>query len=190
VGCNAAEEADPVDGLTPPVVPPPIDVAPFLPPGTPGLIARPRGSTALEADEPEGTIPNAALWVMKYRRHLRLGFGGRENERVRTMIGDRDATAYVIDDGPRHFMVARQVGKDPEGLTYCLVGRIDAAVLDRYANLGPPPEEVFSEARDLALCSVFTATQGVSNVMLVETYRHVDDVPPEYLPPAPFIEFD
>jgi len=183
------DQVDDPDGWLRPkeleTAPPPLGYQPRV------TVFRPKGSTPLEAGEPEDedTIPDAALWVMKYRRHLRLGLHGREDERLRAVIGEGDTTAYVIDDGPRHYMVARLVGEDSEGLVYCLVGRIDLAAFELYANLDAPAEDVFADARDLAVCSVFDAPEDVSNVLLIATYRHVDEVPPDYLPPNPFLEF-
>ena len=49
--------------------------------------------------------------------------------------------------------------------------------------------EAFSDARDISLCGVFEAEQTASNVILVQHYRRPRDVPDEYLPPSPFIEF-
>jgi hypothetical protein len=185
------DDLDEDDSLSSPSEPAPIEATGFTTLGSPGLIGRTMTSTPLEADEPEGTIPRAALWAMKYRRHLRLAFGRRdEDERVRTMIGAGDAAVYLIDDGPRHFMIGRMVGEDGEGLLYCLVGRVDSASVNTFGDVRPRPEEAFSKARDMALCSVFAAPGGVSNVMVVETYRHLEDVPPDYLPPGPFLEFE
>jgi hypothetical protein len=85
--------------------------------------------------------------------------------------------------------VSRKVGTSPDGCTYCLVGRIDLATFERLVDNESLTDTVFSEARDLSLCSVFEALQSVSNVLEVQSFATFDDVPPEYLPPHPIIEF-
>ena len=155
--------------------------------GTPPTVFVPHTSTPLHEDDPESPIPVPALWAMKYRRHLTLS--SRDPERLRERLGEGDGAVYVIDDGGRHTMVSRLVGMDEDGSTYCLVGRIKGDAYDRYAMGDADMDAIFDEARELALCSVFAAPDAVSNVIVAETYRSVRDVPPEYLPPQPFLEF-
>jgi hypothetical protein len=155
--------------------------------GTPAPVFVPSTSTPLEEDDAESPIPPAALWAMKYRRHLTLT--SRDPERLRACLGEGDGAVYVIDDGGRHNMVSRLVGADEDGSTYCLVGRIRGEAYDRYATGESPLDGIFSESRDLSLCSVFAAPEAVSNVLVAESYRTLDDVPPEYLPPHLFLEF-
>jgi len=157
--------------------------------GTPPVVFVPSTSTPLEEDDPESPIPPTALWAMKYRRHLHLRLGRREQERLRTCLGDGDGAVYLIDDGGNHAMVSRLVGIDDEGSVYCLVGRITEAVYDRYAAGEAAVEGIFAESRELALCSVFAAPDAVSNVVVADKYSSVDEVPPEYLPPSPFLAF-
>jgi hypothetical protein len=157
--------------------------------GTPPLVFVPSSSTPLAEDDPESPIPPAALWAMKYRRHLHLRLGRREQERLRSCLGEGDGAVYVIDDGGNHVMVSRLVGMDEEGSTYCLVGRIGEEAYDRYAAGEAAAERIFAESRELALCSVFAAPDAVSNVVVSETYSSVDEVPTEYLPPNPFLAF-
>ena len=40
-----------------------------------------------------------------------------------------------------------------------------------------------------SLCSVYEATEGPSNVLLVESYGGIDQVPGDYLPSNPLIQF-
>jgi hypothetical protein len=147
-------------------------------------------STPLDEEEPEGTIPPAPLWAMKDRRHF-FGLPGHgDADRVRACLGQGDGAVYFIDDGRNHCMVGRRVGVSPERLTYCLIGRV---TLERYlksANGEVSPAESFSEAHDIELCGVFEDETMVSEVIAVEHFRHLDDVPSEYLPPNPFIEFE
>jgi hypothetical protein len=157
--------------------------------GAPPPIFRPSTSTPLEEDEPEDLIPPAALWAMKYRRHLHLTLTPREDERLRDCLGGGDGAVYVIDDGGNHCMIGRLVGADEDGSTYSLVGRITAEAYERYAEARSPLEDIYSEAKDLSLCGVYAAPGAVSNVLAVEKYRGPGDVPPEYLPGRPFLEF-
>jgi hypothetical protein len=155
--------------------------------GAPPTVFVPHTSTPLHEDDPESPIPAPALWAMKYRRHLTLS--SRDPERLRERLGEGDGAVYVIDDGGRHTMVSRLVGMDEDGSTYCLVGRIKGDAYDRYAIGDADTDDIFDDARELALCSVFAVPDAVSNVIVAETYRSVADVPPEYLPPQPFLEF-
>ncbi len=49
--------------------------------------------------------------------------------------------------------------------------------------------EAFSDAHDVSLCGVFEDESDASEVILVHHYAHASDVPAEYLPPSPFIDF-
>jgi hypothetical protein len=149
----------------------------------------PATSTPLDHDEPEGIIPPAPLWAMKDRRHYPGGRGTGDEERIRRALGYGDDTIYFIDDGRDHCMIGRRVGKAPEGLVYCLVGRIK---LNDYTDIETgiaSLDQVFSKAHDLELCGVFEEEGFPSDVIAVEHYRHLSDVPADYLPPSPFIEF-
>jgi hypothetical protein len=57
------------------------------------------------------------------------------------------------------------------------------------ANDGVDVAEIFTEARDLALCSVFEAEDAVSNVNVVDTYPRLSAVPPEYRTGTPAQRF-
>jgi hypothetical protein len=137
----------------------------------------------------EDEIPPAPLWAMRTRMHSLRRLEPGDEDRIRRRLGSGDEAVYVIDDGPDHCMVGRRVGHDPDGCVYCLVARIS---LDRYADLVDGDvdlSEAFSDARDISLCGVFEAEETASNVILVQHYRRPRDVPDEYLPPSPFIEF-
>jgi hypothetical protein len=77
-------------------------------------------------------------------------------------------------------MVGRLVGSSSDGCEYCLVARISSYRCEELLNAVIAVDEAFSEARDICLCCVFR---------VVEHYRHAADIPREYLPPSPFIEF-
>lgn len=150
----------------------------------------PEISTPLDEDEPEGTIPPAPLWAMKDRRHF-FGFGGHGDAvRIRSALGLGDSTVYFIDDGRSHCMIGRRVGSSPDGSVYCLVGRV---TLDRYEKIEAAEAtviDVFADAHDISLCSVFEEEGMASEVIFVQHYPHFSDVPAEYLPPSPFITFE
>lgn len=146
----------------------------------------PATSTPLDDGE-GGDIPEAVLWAMKYHRHLHLG--SREGEELRATLGGGDATVYVIDDGPNRCMVGRVVGTGADGCTYCLVAGIDLGTYWRFARGDDQVTGIFADARHHVLCAVYVDVPGVSNVVEAARYRHADDVPLEYLPGSPPVDF-
>ena len=58
-------------------------------------------------------------------------------------------------------------------------------------NEEAPIDDVFADARYIALCAVVEAEveDAPSNVTLTDRYAIIDDVPSEYLGPNGFIEF-
>jgi hypothetical protein len=154
--------------------------------GSPHPVFAPKESTPLQEDG-ESIIPTFALWAMKYRRHGHLL--SRVDVEIREGFGTGDHAVYVIDDGRKHCMVGRKVGTSPDGCTYCLVAQITVDAYDRLVADDVAVEDIFVAAREFALCAVFEAEQAVSNVTLVQTFTGYDEVPPEYLPPSPSIEF-
>jgi hypothetical protein len=161
-----------------------------LSPGILGMgipVAQPQHSTPLEDDDPGEAVPRPVLWALKYHRHLH--FGHREDDQLRASLGDGNEAVYVIDDGPDRCMIGRIVGSSSDGCTYCLVGSADIGTYWRYAEGDDPLVEIFSNTKHLSLCAVYEADQGASNVIEVEHFSRVKDVPNEYLPPNPPIEF-
>ena len=74
-------------------------------------------------------------------------------------------------------------------MSTALVARIS---LDQYGDLEAGDltgAELLADARDISLCGVFVDEQDASNVLLVQHYRRPRDVPADYLPPTPFLEF-
>ncbi len=148
------------------------------------LAATPEGET-----EGEDEVPPALLWAMRTRMHSRRHLEPGEEGHIQCCLGTGNEALSVIDDGPDHCMVGRLVGHASDGCTYCLVARIS---LGQYADLEEgvlAGADAFSDARDISLCGVFEAKQAASNVILVQHYTHPGDVPGDYLPPSPFIEF-
>ncbi|HEX3461536.1 MAG TPA: hypothetical protein VHT49_11570 [Acidimicrobiales bacterium] len=154
-----------------------------------GAPSEPATSTPLAIGESDDSVPTAPLWAMKYLRHGQHNAltGQNAPEPLRLAIGSEDETIYAIDDGASHAMVARRVGSAPDGCLYCLVARVRVeVVLDVREGLAPLAD-VFVEGKELTLCGVVEGS--VSNVVRVASYRKYRDVPADYLPPTPFIEF-
>jgi hypothetical protein len=166
--------------------------APGFSPGAMGIgtpLYDPTESTPLEENESEGTVPPALLWAMKDRRHFHLLPEHRGAKSIRACLGSGNDAVYAIDDGHTHCMIGRRVGSSPDGCIYCLVARIP---LEEYLRFGSGElvlDEIFSAAHDLSLCGVFEDEQEVSNVLPVQHFAHIGNVPREYLPPSPFIKF-
>jgi hypothetical protein len=155
--------------------------------GSPGLVYVPKESTPLEEPDGNGAIVPAALWAMKYQRHGHLL--GRAEVAIRERYGEGDRIVYVIDDGWKHCTVSRVVGSSPDGCTYVLVARIDMPTYVGLRDDESPAEAVFAAADELCLCAVYENPETASNVALVESYGALEEVPVEYLPPHPAVEF-
>lgn len=152
------------------------------------LLFSPDASTPLEANEPEGAIPSAALWAMKDRMHSHRLLDPRERERINCCLVTGDSAIYVIDDGRDHCMISRLVGRSPDGCVYCLAARISLYRYEQLRDGVVALAEAFSDAHDMCLCGVFE-DERASNVILVQHYKRADSIPNEYLPPAPFLDF-
>jgi hypothetical protein len=137
----------------------------------------------------EDAIPPAPLWPMRTRMHSNRRLEPGEEGRIRRKVGEEDDAVFVIDDGLDHCMIGRRVGKAPDGCVYCLVARISLETFADAVAGGLEVTEMFSDARDISLCGVIEEDEAVANVFLVQHYRRVRDVPLDYLPPSPFIEF-
>jgi hypothetical protein len=152
-------------------------------------MSEPVTSTPLAIGESDGSIPAGPLWAMKYLRHGQHGplTGHDAPEELRLAVGAEDEMLYVIDDGASHCMVARRVGSAPDGCLYCLVARVKVDDVQDVRDGWAPLSDIFALGRELTLCGVVEGS--VSNVVRVASYRKYRDVPDEYLPPSPFIEF-
>ncbi len=156
------------------------------------IMSEPYESTPFQSAEPELVVPSSPLWAMKFMRHGQIGrsYADPESDRIRWASEDHhsDATVFVIEDGSGYCMVARLVGASPDGCTYCLVARIKRPDFEDVRAGSAPPTELFSHGKEFTLCGVVEGT--ISNVVRVAGYRRYRDVPTDYLPPSPFIEFD
>jgi hypothetical protein len=154
-----------------------------------GAPSEPATSTPLAIGEWQDSVPTGPLWAMKYLRHGQHNAltGQDAPESLRLAIGSEDETIYAIDDGASHAMVARRVGSAPDGCLYCLVARVRIGDVVDVREGWAPLVDVFSGGKELTLCGVVEGS--VSNVVRVASYRKYREIPAEYLPPSPFIEF-
>jgi hypothetical protein len=145
-------------------------------------------STALDDDEPEGTIPPNPLWAMKDHRHVQWHLlpSHERHERIRTSLGSGDELVYVIDDGRSHVMLGRVAGTSPSGCAYSLIGRLSSEDYERLQRREASLSKSFDSAAEIALCGV-VSEEGMlsSNVFDVARYDSIADVPTEYRPGAP-----
>jgi len=142
-------------------------------------------STALDEDESGTTIPPAALWAMKDRRHTQwhLLASSERHQRLRQTFGDGPGMVHAIDDGRHHAMIGRIVGTTGGDVSYCLVGRVTREHLSALESGSVPTEAAFAVATEITLCGVAIEV-GVesSNVFDVSRYATGADIPEEYLP--------
>jgi hypothetical protein len=149
-------------------------------------------STPLEDDEPEGIIPPSPLWAMKDRRHIQWHLlpAHERHDRIRDRVGSGDEAVYVIDDGHHHATLGRRVGRSPDPCEYCLVGRVPLEYYQQLRRHEIPTTKAFDQAREIALCGVADEENVASSIVFdVSRYESIEDVPREYLPGAPFINF-
>lgn len=160
-------------------------------PGTEGFtfpVTAPTDATPLEEDEPEGVIPPSPLWAMKERRREQWPHLFGHPDRIRVCIGADDAAVYAIDDGKHHCMLGRRVGATLDGCVYSLVTRVTRATFESLSSGSISGHDAFLAGADAGLSGTVDS-QGVANVFDVDFYQHSEEIPAEYLPPSPFIEF-
>jgi hypothetical protein len=150
-------------------------------------VTAPEDPTPLSEDEPEGTVPASPLYAMKERAHGGIHLFGHP-ARIRAHAGHDDGRVYAIDDGPHHCMIGRRVGATTDGCVYSLVARVDLATWQSLASGAIDGRQAFLAAHEAGLSGT-VETNGVSNVFDVDWYDSTDDIPVQYLPPAPFVTF-
>jgi hypothetical protein len=160
-------------------------------PGTEGYtfpVTAPTDATPLEEDEPEGTVPPSPLWAMKERRHEQWPHLFGHPDRIRVCIGSGDAAVYAIDDGKHHCMIGRPVGATGDGCVYSLVARVTKGTFEALSSGSIDGAGAFVAGTEAGLSGTVDG-DGMANVFDVDFYEHGEDIPTEYLPPAPFIKF-
>ncbi len=175
---------------------PPDDALPPAVPASGPLLSTPIESTPLERDgggpgpERDAVVPPALLWAMRAMKTHGRSHGDSLDgaERLQTLLGAGDATVAVIEDGDDHCMVARDLGSSPDGCRFVLVARLSRLDVEDVLAGWTEAAGLFALASGFTLCGVF---QGdVSNVIEAADYRHLRDVPAEYLPPSPPLTFE
>jgi hypothetical protein len=143
----------------------------------------------VDDEVPAEEIPLVVMAAMRDRMHSRRLSSADDNGHVQESLGSADDDVHVVDDGPEHCMIGRPVGSAPDGSVYVLVARITRYGYEQLRDGDVEMARAFSDGRDLSLCAVYEVDGTVENIALVRRYRHGDDVPAEYLPPSPFLEF-
>lgn len=131
-------------------------------------------------------IRSTVVMAMNNWKHSSLTTESEADGPTEFVFGSGDSTVYAIENGRDHAMIGRAVGQDAAGCVYCLVGRVPVGDIQELGETHP--EAAFNNARDISLSSVFQDDQ-VKNVVLIQHYNRVDDVPIEYRPPSPFLMF-
>jgi hypothetical protein len=180
-----APEAGDLDVAPPPYTPPSwtdTDLEEILEPAQVGDPAMPEGGSD------EAPLASYVELAMKNLQHHRAPVGLDHDEASFYGFGSGDSSVYAIEDGVDRLMIGRGVGRDGEGCIYCLVASSSPAMLAMLDRGDVSPIEVFDYATELTLCSVFRADQ-ITNVILVQRYKTIEDVPVEYRPGQPFLRF-
>ncbi len=164
----------------------------------PGVVDQPDAGDEID----EAVVASHVEEALRNRQHHQgRAEHGEEEDRL-SCFGSGDETVYVIEDGLKRVMVGRGVGRDSEGCIYCLVGASSPVLLGMLDAGQVAPAEAFDDATELTLCSVFQADHAptrhfrltalnrpVSNVVVVQHYKRLKDVPAEYAPGQPFLLF-
>ncbi len=148
-------------------------------------------SGPLAEDEPEGIIPPSPLWAMKLARHFQWShlLGGDDGpSRIRRRLGAVDDTLYVIDDGHHHCIVGRHLGQTADGCSYSLVARVPKGRYEALSAGTLSPRDLLAGATGRAIYGVVDDGPA-SNVFLVGTFGAGTEIPDDYLPPHPPIDF-
>jgi hypothetical protein len=138
---------------------------------------------------PVEDIPLVVMAAMRDRMHARRLSSAEDSGHVQESLGSADDDVHVVDDGPDHCMIGRPVGHAPDGSVYVLVARISRYRYEQLRDGDVEMAEAFADGRDISFCAVYEVDGIVANIALVRRFRHGDDVPSEYLPPSPFLEF-
>jgi len=144
---------------------------------------------------PEDTSPTgepyaaAAFLAMENLRHSSARADGDAPGPLEETVGTGDAAVHALPDGRDHVMISRTVGVDADTCVYCLVGRTTIGGFEELRAGDVAAVDAFAVARDLTLCSVFPDPDA-ANLVVVQTYDGIEDVPLEYRPPSPFLQFE
>ncbi len=151
-------------------------------------VTAPTDATPLEEDEPEGVIPKSPLWAMKERRHEQFLHIFGHPDRIRVCIGSGDDAVYAIDDGKHHCMIGHRVGATLDGVVYSLIARVEKATYEALAKGDITGADAFVASHEAGLSGT-VEEPGVSNIFDIDYYQPSSEIPDEYLPGRPFMEF-
>jgi hypothetical protein len=85
-------------------------------------------------------------------------------------------------------MLGRAVGATTDGCVYSLTTRVPIDVYTELAAGRIDGRQAFLAGSDAGLSGTVDEP-GLSNVFDVDFYAHPTDIPEQYLPPSPFIQF-
>ncbi len=140
-------------------------------------------------ESPTDEIPRVVLAAIKDRMHARRLSSPEDPGHLQETLGTADDAVHVVDDGPEQCTIGRSVGRAPDGCVYVLVARISLYAYEQLRDGDIEPADAFSDSRDISLCAVYEVDEMVENIALVRHFPHAGDVPVEYLPSSPFLEF-
>jgi hypothetical protein len=146
------------------------------------------GDEESEDEDPE-EIPFLVMAAMRDRMHARRLSPADDPSHVEVSLGTAEDDLHVVDDGPDHCMIGRSVGFTPDGCVYVLVGRLSRYGYEQLRDEEVALTDAFGEARDITLGAVYEADGIVQNIAQIRRFHHPDDIPSEFLPPSPFLEF-
>lgn len=147
----------------------------------------PTRSTPLDDGEAAHIIPKLLLWGMK--DHCRTRFGHHGDALTEHRYGTGDSALYILDGGAKLVTIGRVVGSSPDGATYCLIGELDREHASTLDAGGRSPKDVLGFGKNYVLCAVYDGGPGASNIADVQRFSTLNEIPPSYLPPHPFIRF-
>jgi len=160
------------------------------------------GDPAAVDENAEALVASHVELAMENLQHHQVRAEPDQEEDPLYCFGFGDDTLYAIEDGVKRLIIGRGVGRDDEDCIYCLVGTSSPALLAMLDTGEVAPTEAFHDATELTLCSVFQADDApsrhfrlnalnrpVSNVVVVQHFKRIQDVPVEYRPGQPFLQF-
>jgi hypothetical protein len=140
-------------------------------------------------DEDAEEIPFLVMAAMRDRMHARRLSPPDDPNHVEESLGTAEDDLHVVDDGPDHCMIGRSVGFTPDGCVYVLVARLSRYGYEQLRDGDMALTDAFADARDVNLCAVYESDGIVQNIAQIRRFYDPDDVPSEFLPPSPFLEF-
>jgi hypothetical protein len=133
-------------------------------------------------DESDSPLPEPALLAMKDRRHSQWGkfLTGEGDQDLEMIVGEGNATLYVIGDRKHHAMISRIVGQSPS-CVYVLVGRITMDELTTLIDGNLKTTDAYGVAQEVELVGVSVLDSiATANIIEVARYADASEIPTEY----------